>query len=112
MVITRADSSQTSYSEVTKRLKESVDLDFMGVKVTELRYAKSGSITMSVEREADAVVVANMLRVALEAVLGADAGVRVHCNALHLLILGISLDDDPTDVQDELTREGMPPLRK
>lgn len=96
---------------MAKRLKEAVDLDSIGVKVTEMKFARSGAISMSVGEGAGAAEAAVKLRVAVEAVLGADAGIRVRSNTLRLQIVGICRDDDPTDVRSGVLREGIPAER-
>lgn len=108
MGISGAGTSKTSYTEVAKKLKDGVDLDSLGVKVTELKYVTCGAITTTVGRGAEGALPADKLRVAVEAVFGADAEVRACSNALRLQMMGISQDDDPMDVQDGLTREGVP----
>lgn len=95
LVISATDPKKTSYAKVTRKLKSGVDLDSLGAKVTEIRWMKSGAMTLAVSRGENVVRAAEKLRVAIEAVLGADA--------LRLHVLGISSDDDPIDIRDGLT---------
>lgn len=111
VVISAVYPNKINCAEMTKRLKSGVDLDSIGAKVTEMSYMKSGAIAVKVGKGAGAAEAADKLRVAVEAVLGANAGVTVSSNSLHLQALGISRDDDPTDVKEGLERGGMPPAQ-
>lgn len=68
-------------------------LDSLGVKVTEVRKTRAGAVAMTVGKGEEGAGAAEKLRVAVEAVLNADAGVRIHSNTLYLHTLGISGDD-------------------
>lgn len=109
IVISSADPGKISYSEMTKRLKISIDLDAIDVKVTEMKKTSSGAVALAIGRGDQRAEAAEKLLIAVEAFLGADAGVRIRSNTLRLHILGISEDDDPTDIEAGLQREGVPP---
>lgn len=64
-VVISGAGSVSSYAEVTRKLKDGVDLDSLGVKVTEMKYMRSGAITMTVGKGAEAALAADKLRVAV-----------------------------------------------
>lgn len=86
-------------------MKEEIDLNKLGVKVTGLRRTNRDAITMSVGKGVQRVAAAEKLKHAVEAVLGPDAGVGLQSNLVRLKIQGICGDDD----QQGLSREEVPP---
>lgn len=68
------------------------------MKVTVMRHTKSGAISMAAKK----------LKVAVEAVLGLDARIRLHSNLLRLEIQGMSIDDDYRDIQEGISKKDVP----
>lgn len=64
---------------------------------------------MAVGRGAGGALAAEKLKVAVEAVLGPDAGVHLQTNLLRLEIHDVSANDTMSDVQEGFQREGVPP---
>lgn len=69
---------------MTRKLKKDIDLDTLGVKIMEMRHTKSGAVSMADGKGAEAALAAEKLKIAVEAVLRSDAGVRFHSNLLRL----------------------------
>lgn len=84
IVISRSDPVKASYSEVTKKLKENIDLDSIGVGITEIRKTRSGGVSMRVGKGKQGACAAEKLRVIVKAVFGTDAGVRINSNTLRV----------------------------
>lgn len=94
IVISDSDPAKTSYAEITRKLKEKINLDELSVKVTELRRTNKGPIIMSVGKGEQRAIVAQKLKEAVEAALGPDVGVWLQTNLTRLEIQDISSDDD------------------
>lgn len=103
IVTSEPNSDKISYAEMTRTLKDGIGMDALGVKLTELRLTKSGAISMALGKGAEGSLTAEKLKV--EVVLGSDAGVRLH---LCLEIQGNGMDDDHRDIQEGISREGVP----
>lgn len=69
-----------NYAKITKKLKDGMDLDALGVKVIEMRRTQHGAITMTVGKEEQGTLEAEKLRVAVRVVLGPDASVQLYPN--------------------------------
>lgn len=89
---------------MTKKLKKCVDLDKIGIQITEMKHTRNEAISMAVGRGTESACVAEKLKEAVEAVLSPDAGVRLQTNLLCLEISGMSIDDDQDDVRDAMQR--------
>lgn len=98
LVISGIDPQKVSFADMAKKLKNEVNLDTLGVKITAMWKTKSGAMALFVGRGEDRAMAADKLRVAVEVVLGTDAGVRIRSNTLRLQLLGICGDDDPTNI--------------
>lgn len=79
IVTSKASSDKISYAEVTSKLKDGMQEAF-GVKYTVMRHTKGGAISMTVGKSSRQS--AEKLKVAVEAVLGADAGIRIPFNTM------------------------------
>lgn len=66
------------------KLKKDIDLDTLGVKITEMRHTKSGAVSMADGKGAETALAAEKLKVAVEAILGSYSGVQLHSNLLRL----------------------------
>lgn len=77
IAISKVNKDNVSYAEITRKLKDGIDLDTLDVKVTELRRINRGAISMTVGKGVEGVLAAEKLKVAVEAVLGPRAGVRL-----------------------------------
>lgn len=82
-------------------MKSGVDLDALRVQITEMCRTKSGALTLVVGKGEVGARVAKKLRVAVAAVLGADAGVQINSNTLLLHVQGISGENVPTEIKTE-----------
>lgn len=111
MVISSTDPNRISYSKMTKKLKSSIDLDALGVMVNEMKKTSSGAVALAVGIRDRGAEAAEKLRVAIEAVLGANTGVRISSNTLRLHVMGVSGDDDSAEIRDGVIREGVPPIK-
>lgn len=109
VVIPGSSSEMSSYVEVMRKLKHGINIEELGVNVTRLTHTKSGCILMAVGRGAESALAAEKLKVAVEAVLGSDAGVRLQTNLLRLEFHDVSVDDNMSDVQEGFQREGVRP---
>lgn len=74
-----------------------------------MKRSRSGAVAIAVRKGEEGAQAAEKLRVVVEAILGTDAGVRIHLNILRLHLLGISGDDGPPDIEEGFTRESIPP---
>lgn len=61
IVILGPGTDSDSYAGITRKLKDSMDLDTLGVKVTKLRRTKLGAITMTVRKGKGAALEAERL---------------------------------------------------
>lgn len=75
VLISATDSEKLSYTEMCKKLKSDVDLEALGVKVTEMRRTKSGAVALAIGKGKSGAQASEKLRVAVEVVLDSDAGV-------------------------------------
>lgn len=63
VVITGTDSEKVSYVEMAKKLRDGIDLDTLGVKVTGMRKTKSGAMAFTVGIGEDGALAVDKLRV-------------------------------------------------
>lgn len=100
-------SDGTSYAEVAKRIKEDVDLESIGVKITSVQQASSGGIILNVGKGAEAAVAAARLQAAVEGVVGNSASVKSSAKPALIEVLGVGCTEETEDVISSLIKEGL-----
>lgn len=96
-----------SYADVTRKLKKIVDTEALGVKVSTIKHIRNGAISIVVGKGEEAAMTAEKLKVTVEAILGSEAGVRLHTSLLQFEVCGISIGNTSDDIQKSVLREGV-----
>lgn len=91
IVIPEPYMEKSSYADMVKKTMEGFDTDALGRGI---KHTRSGATSMVVEKGEEGALADEKLKVAIEAVLDADAVIRLHTNLLQLEVQGISIDDN------------------